>query len=109
MWLAAAAWFLLCAFMSSTYFREAMGSQKGFFERPELLLTGIGGLTVATLPLVMAGLVQRYHRRRLRGRLLREREKIERRLARLDAKEGRALPSPRSAPSGAEVARASES
>lgn len=90
MWTAAAVWFLLSAYMSLTYFREALSADRGFFERPVSILTGIGALTVAALPLGVAALVHRFHRRRLRGRLIKEKEKIERRLRRLDEKQAAA-------------------
>jgi hypothetical protein len=102
MWLAAALWFAACAYLSVTYFQEGLGSELGFFERPKSLLTGIGCLTVAALPAVGAGLIHRYHRRRRRGRLLKEKDKIERQLRRLDEKEGRGRPA--AAPSATEAA-----
>lgn len=94
LWVVAALWFLVCAYTSVTYFREAFAAGRGFFERPQSILTGIGGLTVATLPLIAAALVHRYHKSRLRGRLEREKARIERQLARLDEKEGQRLGAP---------------
>lgn len=94
LWAVAALWFLVCAYMSTTYFREAFAAGRGFFERPQSILTGIGGLTVATLPLIVAALVHRYHKSRLRGRLMRDKARIERQLARLDEKEGQKAPAP---------------
>lgn len=110
MWLAAAAWFALCVAMSRSYFRAALDPDVGFIDRPERALTGLGSLTLAALPLVGAGLIHRYYRRRRRGRLLKEKERIERQLRRIDEREGRRAPAAApAAPAPSSVAPASES
>ena len=85
----AALWLALCIYMSATYFREAVAEGRGFFERPQSILTGIGGLTVGCMPLLGVFLLHRYHKSRLRGRLLRDKARIERQLARLDEKQSK--------------------
>ena len=88
LWILAGVWCAVLTYIAWTYFKQGVKADVGFLERPEHLFTGIGALTVGGVPLFLTWLLHRYQKKRLRGRLLRESERIQRQLARLDEREG---------------------
>ncbi len=85
MWGLALGWFVVLAYLAVDALTDpapllAAGRAQGLLE----ILAGIGALTVGLLPVIGAALVHALQRRRLRGRLERQKAKIERRLAKLD-------------------------
>lgn len=87
LWILSGVWAAVLVYTAWTYFKLGVRSDVGFLERPEHLFTGVGALTVGGIPLFLTWLVHRYQKKRLRGRLLRDSERIQRQLARLDERE----------------------
>lgn len=88
LWILSGAWCVVLGYVAWTYFKQGVSPETGFLERPKPFFTGIGALTVGCVPLFLTWLLHRYQKKRLRGRLLRERERIQRQLTRLDEREG---------------------
>ena len=89
MWVLAAAWFLVLAYLSVDAFTST--SPIIASDRLHLLrdvLAGVGALAMGLLPVLAAATVHHLHRRRLRHRLEKQKAKIEKRLARLDERRG---------------------
>lgn len=99
MWGLALGWFVVLAYLAVDALSDpspllAAGRAQWLLE----VLAGIGALTVGLLPVIGAALVHVLQRRRLRGRLERQKAKIERRLAKLDERAGaRAVHAPAAA------------
>lgn len=51
---------------------------------PMRYLAGIGSLTVGSIPLIISWLLHKFHKSRERGRLIKEKHRIEVRLQKLD-------------------------
>jgi hypothetical protein len=88
LWIVSGSWGVVLAWIAWTYFQQGLKADVSLLHRPEHLFTGVGALTVGALPLLLTALLHRYQRKRLRGRLLRERDRIERQLQRLEEREG---------------------
>jgi hypothetical protein len=91
LWILAGSWCVVLVWVAWTYFRQGVGADVSLFERPQPIFTGIGALTVGGVPLLGTWALHRYQKKRLRGRLLKERERIQRQLARLDERDGEPL------------------
>jgi hypothetical protein len=93
LWILAGSWCVVLTWVAWTYFRQGIQADVGLLERPQHLFTDIGALTVGGVPLFLTWLLHRFQKKRLRGRLLKERERIQRQLARLDERDGEPLAS----------------
>lgn len=91
LWALAGAWLVIFGFLAL----DSLASENPILEADRLRvlrapLTGLGALAIGVLPPLLLLWWRRVRNRRLRQRLEKERLRIDRQLARLDEREGRA-------------------
>lgn len=87
LWIASAVWVVICLWLGVSTIREGWSRDATLLEwggKLETILAGVGAFTVGAVPPFLSWLLHRFHKSRERGRLLKEKARIEARLAKLD-------------------------
>jgi len=91
LWVLSTVWALVffnVAFGRVTYAWDAEGTLFNMGEKLEAFLAGVGSLTIGALPFYLTYRLQRFHNSRERGRLTKERKRIDKRIDKIDRKRG---------------------
>ncbi len=92
LWGLSLTWALFFYWMAKDQFHHSWVAEGSIFnlltvgEKLRAFLAGVGAVTVGSVPPLLSFLVHRYHRGRERGRLVKERDRITRRIDKLEAK-----------------------
>jgi len=91
LWGISIVWALLFAFLAWGSLQYAWSAEGSIFqtgEKLEAFLAAVGAVTVGGLPLYLANRLRLWHKHRERGRLERERHRIDKRIEAIDRKSG---------------------
>ncbi len=96
--------------MASERFQFSWGAEGSMFslftapQKFQAFLAGTGALTIGAVPLLLTYALHRFNKSREKGRLVKERKRIDRRIEKLEAKQKAKSPeAPKPAPSSAAV------
>jgi len=87
MWIASILWAVFWAYAGQRWFRDAWHEESTLFElgdKLERYLAAVGSMTVGLMPFSLTWLAHKFQKSRERGRLLKEKHRIELRLQKLD-------------------------
>lgn len=87
LWGLSAAWALIFFYIGFDELREVWNSEETLLNSGKVftsVLAGVGAFTIACLPLLGSYLLHRFHKSREHSRLVKDRNRIEKRLAKLD-------------------------
>lgn len=90
LWVFSILWALLFGYLASESFSHAWQAEGSVFhlgEKLQGLLAAVGAITIAALAPYGTLCVRRFHKSRERGRLEKERTRIERKIEKIDSKQ----------------------
>jgi hypothetical protein len=93
LWGLSASWALFFLWMATERFQHSWGAEGSMFslftapEKFQAFLAGTGAITIGSVPLLLTYGLRRFNKSREKHRLVKERNKIDRRLKQLDAKQ----------------------